>query len=806
MNKTAERHTSVSDEKIRDFKNIVLEDYRIANESREASLTGRKEVLTGKAKFGIFGDGKEVAQVAMAKSFREGDFRSGYYRDQTFMFATGNLSIQEWFAQLYAHTDLTAEPSSAGRQMNGHFATRSLNSDGSWKDLTKIKNSSSDISPTGSQMPRLLGLALASKHYRQNINLQSLHFSKFSTKGNEIAFGTIGDASTSEGLFWETMNAAAVMQIPMLVSVWDDGYGISVPKKYQTTKESISEALSGFQRTEFHTGFQIFKTRGWDYPHLIETYEKASKVCRDEHVPVLVHVEEVSQPQGHSTSGSHERYKTQERLKWENDFDCIKKFREWILATKISSEAELDQLEKEVKEKIKNDRRAAWDAYREPLKAELIDLLPLIDELAKQSSNEATISKVKNDLSTTTEPVRRDMITAAKTALRHAKNENNIAKNNLIEWLKNSALANFNRYSANLHSETALQVKEIKPVYGAAEKLYDGREILRDNFDKLLSVYPELVIFGEDVGFIGGVNQGLEGLQSKYGEIRVFDTGIREATIVGQAIGMAMRGLRPIAEIQYLDYLLYALQILSDDLATLQWRTVGGQKAPVIIRTRGHRLEGVWHSGSPMGMIINSLRGIYVCVPRNMTIAAGIYNTLLTADEPALVIEPLNGYRLKERVPENWGEFKVELGIPEIIREGNHITIVSYGATLRLCMDAAKQLEEAEISVEIIDVQTLLPFDKNKSIVESIKKTNRLLVVDEDVPGGASAFILQNIIEIQGGYKYLDCEPKTLTAKDHRPAYGSDGDFFSKPAVVDIYDAVYALMNDADPIKWPTIY
>lgn len=806
MSNVAEKQSDVSKEKLKEFQDIVLADYRVAFESREASLTGRKEVLTGKAKFGIFGDGKEVAQLAMAKSFREGDFRSGYYRDQTFMFATKNLTLQEWFAQLYAHTDLEAEPSSAGRQMNGHFATRSLNPDGSWKDLTKIKNSSSDISPTGGQMPRLLGLALASKHYKQNANLHTAKFSKFSNKGNEIAFGTIGDASTSEGLFWESMNAAAVMQIPMLVSVWDDGYGISVPKKYQTAKESISEALAGFQRTADKPGFQIFKTRGWDYPHLVETYADATKVCREEHIPVLVHVEEVNQPQGHSTSGSHERYKTPERLQWESDFDCIKKFREWIVASRIATVEELEQLEKEAKEKVKVDRRAAWEAYLAPMKAELKEVLGLLDELANESANGVFVTKVRNDLSSTMDAVRRDMISAAKTALRYVRNENIPARTKLISWLQINAIANFNRYSANLHSGTALEIKPVQPKYANEEKLYDGREILRDNFDSILANNPEVVIFGEDSGFIGGVNQGLEGLQKKYGEIRVFDTGIREATIIGQAIGMAMRGLRPIAEIQYLDYLLYAIQILSDDLATLQWRTVGGQKAPVIIRTRGHRLEGVWHSGSPMGMIINALRGIYICTPRNMTQAAGMYNTLLSADEPALIIEPLNSYRLKERMPENWGEFKVQLGVPEILREGTDITLVSYGSTLRLCMEAAKQLQEADISVEVIDVQTLLPFDKNNSIVESVKKTNRLLVVDEDVPGGASAFILQNILETQGGYKHLDCEPRTLTAREHRPAYGSDGDFFSKPGTVDIFDMAYAMMHDAHPETWPAIY
>ncbi|CAN5381736.1 alpha-ketoacid dehydrogenase subunit alpha/beta [soil metagenome] len=806
MSNVAEKHAEVSKEKLKEFQNIVLEDYRVAMESREASLTGRKEVLTGKAKFGIFGDGKEIAQIAMAKAFRDGDFRSGYYRDQTFMFATKNLSLQEWFAQLYAHTDLKAEPSSAGRQMNGHFSTRSLNEDGSWKDLTKIKNSSSDISPTGGQMPRLLGLALASKHYKLNNELHGGKFSKFSDKGNEIAFGTIGDASTSEGVFWETMNAAAVLQVPMLISVWDDGYGISVPKKYQTAKESISDALSGFQSTNEKPGFHIFKTKGWNYPHLVETYEKASQLCREKQVPVLVHVEEVNQPQGHSTSGSHERYKTPERLQWETDFDCIKKFKEWILSSKIANNEELEQIEKDAKEKVKSDRRAAWDAYLVPMKSELKEVVSLLENLANESENKSFINKIKSDLAATADAVRRDMISAVKQSLRYARKETLPSRTKLIQWLEQSSIDNFNRYSALLYNGNALQVKPVEPVYGAEEKMYDGREILRDNFDAILKNYPEVLIFGEGSGFIGGVNKGLAGLQKKYGEIRVFDTGIREATIIGQAIGMAMRGLRPIAEIQYLDYLLYAIQILSDDLATLQWRTVGGQKAPVIIRTRGHRLEGVWHSGSPMGMIINALRGIYICVPRNMTQAAGMYNTLLSADEPALVIEPLNGYRLKEKMPENWGEFKVELGIPEILQQGNDLTIVSYGSTLRLCMEAAKQLLEAGISAEVIDVQTLLPFDKNNSIVNSIKKTNRLLVVDEDVPGGASAFILQHILENQGAYNYLDCKPHTLTARAHRPAYGSDGDFFSKPGTVDIYDTAYAMMHDANPEKFPSIY
>lgn len=792
-----------------EFVNIVLTDFRIANESREASLMGRREVLTGKAKFGIFGDGKEIAQLAMAKAFREGDFRSGYYRDQTFMFATGNLTLQEWFAGLYGHTDPDLEPMSAGRQMGGHFGTRSLNADGSWKDLTKMKNSSPDISPTGGQMPRLLGLAMASKYFKENPALQGTKFQTLSNKGNEIAFGTIGDASTSEGLFWETINAAGVMQIPMLVSVWDDGHGISVPKKYQTTKESISEILKGFQREKGGKGYEIFKTKGWDYAHLCETYENASRVCREEHVPVLIHVEEVTQPQGHSTSGSHERYKSKERLQWENDFDGIKKMREWILTNKIATEAELAAIEENAKKVVREAKNAAWNAYLTPIKNERTEVSALLAEIANASDNKVFIEKITTELNGILEPIRKDILVAAKKVLRMTRAENIAAKNQLINWLNESKLANYDRYSSYLQSESNLNALNIKPVQAAYEgeaKQVDGRELLRENFDAILAKYPEVLIFGEDSGRIGGVNQGLEGLQDKYGEVRVFDTGIREATIMGQAIGLAMRGLRPIAEIQYLDYLLYALQIMSDDLATVQYRTKGGQKSPVIIRTRGHRLEGIWHSGSPMGMIINSIRGIHVCVPRNMTQAAGFYNTLLCADEPALVIEPLNGYRLKEQLPTNIGEYKVPLGVTEIINEGSDVTLVTYGSCCRIAMEAVKQLAEADISVEVIDVQTLLPFDLDHSILESLKKTNRLLVLDEDVPGGASAYILQKVVEEQGGYKYLDSDPRTLAAKEHRPAYGSDGDYFSKPSADDVFDAVYEMMHETDPAKFPGIY
>ena len=791
------------------FKKVVLEDYRIANESREASLTGRREVLAGKAKFGIFGDGKEVAQIAMAKVFQDGDFRAGYYRDQTFMFSTGTLTIQEWFAGLYGHTDVHLEPMSAGRQMGGHYSTRSIKADGTWRDLMKIKNSSSDISPTGAQMPRLLGLALASKHFKLNPELQSGDFAKFSNKGNEVAFGTIGDASTSEGVFWESINAAGVMQIPMLVSVWDDGHGISVPKKYQTTKESISEVLRGFQRDEHGKGYDIFKTKGWDYPHLCETYEKAIKVCRTEHVPVIVHVEEVTQPQGHSTSGSHERYKSPERLKWEQEFDPIKKMREWIVSSAIASEEELDEIERDAKQFVKETRLKAWNDYLNPIKKEIQEVCQLFDLIGSASPNKVFIDKVKSDLTSLTEPNRKDVIGAAKRVLRLTFNEEIKAKAQLDAWLAANKVLNDDRYSSHLYSQSpfaSIAIGAVPAHYPSEPKKVDGREVLRSNFDVLLHRYPELLIFGEDAGKIGGVNRGLEGLQEKYGEIRVFDTGIREATILGQAIGLAMRGLRPIAEIQYLDYLLYALQVMSDDLATLQYRTKGQQKAPVIVRTRGHRLEGIWHSGSPMGLIIQALRGVYICVPRNMTIAAGFYNTLLKGDDAALVIEPLNAYRLKELEPSNLGDFRTPLGIPEVIREGTDITIVTYGSCCRVALEGARYLEEVGISAEVVDVQTLLPFDITGKIVESLKKTNRIVFFDEDVPGGATSFMMQQVLEKQQGYQYLDSPARTLTAKEHRPAYGTDGDYFSKPSSEDLFDCVYTIMNETNPIRFPQIY
>lgn len=792
-----------------EFIQIVLNDFLIANESREASILGRREVLSGKAKFGLFGDGKELAQLAMAKVFKEGDFRSGYYRDQTFMFASGNLSLQEWFAGLYGIKDVNLEPMSAGRQMGAHFCTRSLNPDGTWKDLTKIKNSSSDISPTGSQMPRLLGLAMASKYYKQNAALQTEQFNKFSNKGSEIAFGTIGDASTSEGLFWETINAAGVMQIPMLISIWDDGHGISVPKRYQTTKESISKILSGFQRKEGELGYEIFKTKGWDYVHLCETYVKAEKICREEHIPVLIHVEEMNQPLGHSTSGSHERYKSKERMQFEVDFDGIKKMREWILTNKLATENEIDGIVSKAKKNVLDAKSAAWRAYSNPLIEEQKKVISLIDNLAEKSSNNELIAKIKNDLESVADPILKDCIIAAKSVLRAMRNENIPAMKALKDWLNNSYLLNYDRFSSFLFSQSTkniFDVKPVKPEYEGEEIMLDGRKLLLHNFDAILAKYPEVLIFGEDSGKIGDVNQGLVDLQAKYGEPRVFDTGIREATIIGQAIGLALRGLRPIAEVQYLDYLLYALQILSDDLATLQYRTKGGQKAPIIIRTRGHRLEGIWHSGSPMGMIINALRGIHVCVPRNMTQAAGFYNTLLCADEPALVIEPLNGYRLKEQLPSNIGEYKIPLGVTETINEGSDITLVTYGSCCRIALEAVKQLREADISVELIDVQTLLPFDLNHSIVESVKKTNRLLILDEDVPGGCSAYILQKVLEEQSAYQYLDSQPRTLTAKNHRSPYGTDGDYFAKPSVEDVFDSVYEMMNDSNPDKFPQIY
>ena len=802
--KTAAGSTLSFDE----FKAIVLEDFRIANESRQASLTGRKEVLTGKAKFGIFGDGKELAQVAMAKVFREGDFRSGYYRDQTFMFASGLLTVQEFFAQLYAHPDEKAEPSSAGRCMNGHFATRLLNEDGSWKDLTKLKNSSADISPTAGQMPRLLGLALASRLYREN-PAAAESASGFTVNGNEVAFGTIGDASTSEGLFFEAINAAGVLQVPMAVSVWDDGYGISVPAMYQTTKQNISEILKGFEKDHTDTGIHIFTARAWDYPSLVEMYEQGIELCRREHIPVLFHITEVTQPQGHSTSGSHERYKSKERLAWEEEFDCLRKFREWIINSALATAEELDTIEQEAKASTATARKRAWDNHIGAIKSDLNTAAQLIDQLASASANRDFINLQAVKLREISEPERRDISIAVKKSLRHARLEQSHAKTELINWMKQFESANQLRYDSHQFSESVHAVSRVSPEparYDADAPLADGREILQANWSHQLARRPELVIFGEDVGQIGGVNQTYAGLQAKYGNNRVFDTGIREATIIGQGIGMALRGFRPVAEIQYLDYLAYAIQVITDDLACLQYRTKGGQKAPMIITTRGHRLEGVWHSGSPMQFILGALRGVHVLVPRNMTQAAGFYNTLLESDEPALVIEPLNGYRIKERIPSNLSSFKLQPGKIELLAEGSDITIVTYGACVKLAQDALQALKELGISAELIDVQSLLPFDTDHMISRSISRTNKVLFVDEDVPGGATAFMLQQVIEVQQGYRHLDMEPRTLTAKEHRPAYGSDGDYYSKPSTEDIVDAVYGMMHTYQPEIFPALY
>jgi len=786
-----------------DFKTEVLNDYKIARISRECSLLGRKEVLTGKAKFGIFGDGKEVPQLALAKAFQNGDFRSGYYRDQTFMMAIGAMTIEQFFAGLYGHTDLDFDPMSAGRQMGGHFATHSLDENGNWKNLTQQKNSSADISPTAGQMPRLLGLAQASKIYR---NVEGINQTNFSEKGNEVAWGTIGNASTSEGLFFETINAAGVLQVPMVMSVWDDEYGISVHARYQTTKENISEILKGFQRDEDNNGYEIMTVKGWDYPTLVETYQKAAAIAREEHVPVLIHVDELTQPQGHSTSGSHERYKNAERLAWETEFDCLSQMHKWLLENNLATVEELDEIDNQAKKDVLEGKKNAWTNFTAPIKAERDELVTVLNTVASSSENKIFIEKYAADLAAIKEPIRKDLITLARKVLRMVIKESGKAQ--LASWITNYTEKIQPKFSSHLFSQSennVFSINEVKPTYDEAEEV-DARLVLRDNFDAIFAKYPETLIFGEDAGNIGDVNQGLEGMQEKYGEFRVADAGIREATILGQGIGMAMRGLRPIAEIQYLDYLLYAIQIMSDDLATLQYRTAGRQKAPLIIRTRGHRLEGIWHSGSPMGMIINAIRGIHVLVPRNMTKAAGFYNTLLETDEPALVVECLNGYRLKEKMPTNLGEFKTPIGVVETIKEGADITLVSYGSTLRLVEQAAKELLEVGIDAEIIDIQSLLPFDMNHDIVKSLAKTNRLLVIDEDVPGGASAFILQQIIDEQKGYKHLDSQPETLAAKAHRPAYGTDGDYFSKPSVEDIFEKVYAMMHENNPTKYPSLY
>ena len=785
----------------------VLRDYSLAVQSRQASLMGRREVLSGKAKFGIFGDGKELAQIAMAKAFRKGDWRTGYYRDQTFMFAIGATTIQQFFAQLYAHADATADPNSAGRQMNSHFATRLLHDDGTWRDLTAQYNSAADLSPTASQMPRLVGLGYASRLYRE---LDELHdLTQYSRNGDEIAFGTIGNASTAEGHFWETVNAIGVLRVPVIISIWDDEYGISVPNEHQITKGNLTELLAGFRREPGTSGYEIFTVKGWDYPALIETYARAAELTRAEHVPVIIHVIELTQPQGHSTSGSHERYKPAERLAWERQFDCLSQMRQWIIDQRIATNGELDNLERNAEKLVENARMKAWQAFSRPIYDERLEAAELMQAIEASSPQSESVSAIRRQLSSKEAPLRRDVLSAVREALTVTRTEprppgSAIAR--LIEWQEAQGEANEERYGSHLYSrsaESALNVPEVKPVYAPDAKLVPGAQILNAAFDAVLARDPRVVAFGEDVGLLGGVNQTWAGLQKKYGPLRVSDTGIREATIVGQAIGLALRGLRPIAEIQYLDYLLYGLQILSDDVASLHWRTRGGQKAPLIISTRGHRLEGIWHAGSPLGAVVNLLRGMHVCVPRDMTQAAGFYNTLLRGDEPGLVIEVLNGYRLKEQMPSNIGDITLPLGVPEVLREGDDITLVTYGASCRIAVEAAEALDEVGGSVEVIDVQTLLPFDRYGRILESLQKTGRIVFLDEDMPGGATAYMLREVIETQRGFEWLDSEPRTITGRPHRPAYGSDGAYFSKPNVEGVFAVLYDIMNEASPARFP---
>jgi 2-oxoisovalerate dehydrogenase E1 component len=785
----------------------VLHDYKILCESRQISLLGRKEVFMGRAKFGIFGDGKELAQIAMAKVFRKGDFRSGYYRDQTFMFAIGETSYQQFFAQLYAHTSIEADPASAGRMMNAHFVTRSLNKEGLWNNLMEIKNSAADMSSTASQMPRLIGLGYASKLYRHNPQLWS--YTQFSNKGNEIAFGTIGNGSTSEGIFLEAINAAGVLQIPILMSVWDDDYAISVPQEYHTTKCSISKALSGFQRTENEQGVEILVVKAWDYLGLIEAYQKAEQVCREEHIPVLIHVTEVTQQQGHSTSGSHERYKSKERLEWEKDYDCLKKMREWILQNGYGTEEDLLEIEKKAKNTATIAKNKAWRAFVNSMKKDHEAAFALLQETLDQTAEKQAVQALQEEFQKTIDPIKSDSIRIIKKLARAIRFENIQVKEKITLWIDRMLEKGEDDYSSHLYSESVespLNVLEVKPVYDENSHIVDGREVLQACFDVMLENDPRVFAIGEDVGKIGDVNQAFAGLQAKHGELKVTDTGIREASIIGQGIGAAMRGLRPITEIQYLDYINYPLMTLMDDLACLQYRTKGGQKAPMMIRTRGHRLEGIWHSGSPMGMLLGSLRGIHLLVPRNMTQAAGMYNTWLRGDDPALMIESLNGYRLKEKLPANIGTFTVSYGVPEIIREGTDITVVTYGSMCRIVMEAANQLQQVGISLEIIDIQTLLPFDRFHSIVASIKKTNRAIFADEDMPGGASAYMMQQVVEGQDAYHYLDSKPLTISAKPHRPAYASDGDYFSKPNVEQVFETAYRMMRETEPIRFPILY
>ena len=785
-------------------KEEILNDYRLAFQSRQASLIGRREVLSGKAKFGIFGDGKEIINIAIARHFRKGDWRSGYYRDQTWMFMLNVMSIQEFFAQLYAHADVEHESNTGGRSMNAHFANRFINADGSWKNQTELYNTAADVSPTGSQMPRTVGLAYASVLYRGIGELKQ--FTQFSRNGNEVAWASIGNASTAEGMFWETVNAIGVLKAPAIITIYDDGYGISVPNEYQMTKANVGDLLEGFQRnSESKNGYDLYRVKAWDYPALIETFRAASETAREEHIPVLVHVTEVTQPQGHSTSGSHERYKSAERLKFEEEFDGIHKMKTWMLANKIATEIEFKQWESEDYEVVENIRKIAWDSFLNPILEERGQVMDMLDEIAGSSSHAEALSRLKERLANLPSVARRDVHSAAHEALRILRDEANPSKQVLIQWKNEQDAINETRYGSHLYDGTAGSVAEIKPAYSGSSPTMMGFEVINAAFDSILERDPRVIAFGEDVGFLGDVNQGFKGMQEKYGALRVSDTGIREATIMGQAIGLAMRGLRPICEIQYLDYILYALQIMSDDLATLHWRTAGGQSAPVIVRTRGHRLEGVWHSGSLMAGLINLLHGMNVLVPRDMTRAAGFYNTLLKSNEPAVVVEVLNGYRVKERLPDNIGEFTVPLGVPEVIREGSDLTLVTYGACCRIALDAAEKLSKAGIDVEVIDVQSLLPFDIHGKIVESLKKTNRVLFVDEDVPGGTSAYMMQEVIEKQGGYFHLDSPARTLSGKAHRPAYGSDGDYWSKPNAETIFDAVYEMMNEVDPTAYPPL-
>lgn len=800
------------DQSFEEFVKEVLSDYKIAMVSRHCSILARKEVLTGKAKFGIFGDGKEIAQIAMAKSFINGDWRSGYYRDQTFMFASGISNPEEFFAQIYGDTGLDHNPGNGGRSFNNHFCTRSLREDGSWQNLTEMKNSAADLSPTAGQMPRLVGLGYASKLFRLNPELHK--YKEFSRNGNEVAFGMIGDASTAEGPFFETINAAAVLQIPVAVAVWDDGYGISVTKDLQIVKASISEALMGFQKTDDKNGILIYKANGWDYPALCKIFKEGIAICREKHIPVLFHIDEMVQPSGHSTSGSHERYKSEERLQWEADFDPIKKMKEWILEKNISTAEILESLENEAENEVREARNRAWKNYTEPIEKERREILAIIENRGCQCTTDKfdKVGSYARDLKRIINPIRKDNLSTAKRILRHVCLDcpgRKELQTQLSAWLEQEKRKNVDRYNTTLYNETdrsALKVKPVPAIYSDDPEMINGREIIQGNFDKLFAKNPLLVTFGEDTGKIGDVNKALEGLQDKYGDLRITDTGIRETTILGQGIGMALRGLRPVAEIQYFDYLLYGLQTLSDDLATLHWRTKAGQAAPLIVRTRGHRLEGIWHSGSPMSLVISAIRGMYVCVPRDMTRAAGFYNTLLEADDPAIVIEPLNGYRLKEALPENIGDFKIPLGLPEVLREGNDITLVTYGSCVRIAINAIDQLAEFGISVELIDVQTLLPFDLSHSIAKSVKKTNKVVFFDEDVPGGGTAFMMNKVLEEQKAFFSLESEPRTICAKEHRPAYGTDGDYFSNPNAEDVFETIYGMMHDSNPDKFPRLY